>query len=146
VQSHSSGARSRAALAACERFIGEAIAYVRSRPEGCRSDYLDDRTPGMEEYAADAVEDIRGALARALMEFDPFRAAVVFERSTPYLQADVGLVRLMERIIPAFEAGLSGGDYHAAAAGDMEAELRSRSQFASRQVDLWRESFPRPYA
>jgi len=146
VHSHANAARSRAALALCDRFVGEALAYVRSRPEGYRSDYLDDATPGMEEYAADAVEDVRGALARALMEFDPFRAAVVFESSTPYLRADIGLVRLMERILPSFEAALSGGDFHAAAAGDMEAEVRGRSQFASRQVDLWRGAASQPKA
>jgi len=144
VLAHAHAARSRASLAACDRFAGEAIAYVRSRPEGCRSDYLDNGTPGMEDYAAEAVADIRGALARALLEGDPFRAAVVFEGSTPYLRADVGLVRLMERILPAFEAGLAGGDYHASAAGDMEAEVRARSQFASRQVDLWRGTASRP--
>lgn len=140
VRQHSLAARARAASAACHRFIGEALSYVRSRPKGSRPEYGDD----LDGYHEDVVEEIRLALERALGESDPYRAAKVFEHATPYLQGDMELVHMMEGILPPFEADLSRLEHHAALADEMEAETRAKSHFMSRLVYVWKGESARP--
>jgi len=142
VRQHGMSARARAASAACHRFMGEALAYVRSRPKGSRPEYADGAGDG--QYHEEAVEDIRLALERALAESDPYRAAKVFEHATPYLQGDVGLVRMMEGILPPFEADLARLEHHSAVADEMEAETRAKSHFVSRLVYVWKGEAARP--
>lgn len=135
-------ARRLAAEEAGDRFLPETLAYVRSLPDDRRSDYLDPDFPcpeGCEEFRDDAIDDVRRALVSALSENDPYRAAVTFEKATPYLQADIGLISVMQGVLPAFEHSVTREHYMAAAQG-MEKEagkLRGNDAFAARQISLW---------
>lgn len=88
-----------AARACAGRYVAEASAYVRTRPQGCRSDYFD------EDDADDVVrheDDVRLGLVQALAYTDLYQAARAFEATVPFLVADIELIETMEPIVSAF--------------------------------------------
>lgn len=133
-------ARGIAASETCDRFMAEAEAYVRSRPEGSRSSYM---TEDDADWRDDAVADIRSGLVLALKETDPYRAARSFEARIPYLVADIEIIDLMSPIIATFhgELDVSMGVW-VEKAGDRQQTLVSRrSQFVNAAVGKFHESY-----
>lgn len=88
-----------AAKASADRYLAEAAAYVRTRPEGCRSEYFE---ADDEEATNRHLEDIRSAVAAALAHSDLYQAARAFESIVPFLVADFELIELMEPIVSNF--------------------------------------------
>lgn len=123
-----------AAAEACQRFLGEILAYVRALPPGRRSDLLTSADPGL---SADAEAEVMDALLAALERDDPYRAAVEFETRVPYLVADRELIEVMDHVHAAFMRGYDEDAWIAAAAEATEEALR-RMPFASSQIAAWK--------
>lgn len=128
-----------AARESSDRFVAEAEAYVRSRPEGCRSSYMDDDDA---DWREEAVNDIKTGLSLALRETDPYRAARAFEAIVPYLVADIEIIDLMSPIIATFHGELEAnlGPWVEKAGARAEAGVIQRSQFIGTAVSRFHGS------
>jgi len=135
----SGSARRLAAEAQRERFLPEALAYVRSLPTGRKSPYLE---ASREELRTDAEADVGNALVAALEKDDSFRAAVEFESRVPYLVADRTLVDVMDAIHASFSSGYDEAFWIAFAADAAEGLLTSEQPFAMAQAAAWKSSRP----
>lgn len=135
-----SAARRQAAQSQRERFLPEALAYVRALPAGRRSPYLDGADDGLRR---DAEADVGAALVAALERDDPFRAAVEFESRVPYLLADRGLVEVMDAIHASFSKGFDEAFWIAEAAEAAEELLTSEQPFAMAQAAAWKSGNPK---
>lgn len=115
------------------RYCAETLDYVRSLPQGCRSDQLFSRDPQMRALSEKSVTD---ALLSAMGEEDSFRASVVFEARTPFLRADRRVVNLMDSVTSdAARLYLDGeADFLARVAEAMQQRVVSKSPFLAEQV------------
>jgi hypothetical protein len=130
---HHAYARLSSARRCHARYMDEVLSYVRSLPRGSRSEQLFNPDPARRAMAED---DVREAMVKSLVEWDGFRAAVVFEASTPFLKADRRIVDLMDRIgADARRLYLDGeAEFLVRVAEAMQEQVSSASPFHRQQV------------
>lgn len=127
-------AREIAAVENCDRFMDEALSYVRlmlSRSEDMIWDLEDP------DWLQLVKEDISIGLRTALMQTDVYRAARQFETCVRALEADIEIIDLMSPILATFNADTNSqlGHWVELAAQREETRLRSGSQFLSSAID-----------
>jgi len=122
-----------------ERFMAEAEAYVRARVRA-NPDYIDEADDP--EWWETAVDDIRTGLRLSLRERDAYRAARQFDACVRCLDADFGIIDLMQPILATFHADTDAslGSWVEQAAAAEQRMVRGRSPFISAAIDRLHES------
>lgn len=131
-----------AAKASAERYLAEAVAYVRTRPEGCRSYYFDDD----DESVARHMEDVKNGLVEALAFTDRYQAARAFEATVPFLVADYELIETLDPIIASFRREFIGDAalWVEKVASARQAHVIGRSPLVRGEANRLLESFDGP--
>ena len=124
-----------------QHYAPEALAYVRSRPEGSRSPYMDLD----QEEVVQTLEDVQTAVSQALVERDAYRAAKLFETHVPHLVGDVELVEMLGGMLDDFHnvqlaPAKQFEKFVCVAAARTESERSLRSQFLRDAIKKLRDT------
>lgn len=130
-------ARQLAAASACDRFVGEMLAYVRGLPMGRKSNFLSSTDHLL---VREAEADVADALKAALVRDDPYRAAVEFETRVPYLIADRGLIDVMDAVHAAFVRDYREDEWLVMAAETTEDYLCTEHTYVAHQAAAWKST------
>lgn len=133
-----------AARASADRYVAEAAAYVRTRPDGCRSDYFDEDD---EDSVARHMDDVRNGLVQALAFTDLYQAARAFEATVPFLVADYELIDTLDPIIASFrrEFETDAALWVEKVASARQTHVSNRSPLVRGETKRLLESFDAPH-
>jgi hypothetical protein len=111
--------------------------YVKSLPPGHRSDQLFSADPSRRSMSE---ADVNEGLLQAMQEADGYRAAVLLERTVPFLRADRRVVDIMDTVVvdAARDYAECEVEYLVRVAEAMQKNVVAKSSFLGAQVEMAR--------